>query len=72
MSWGAWNDQQYALLRQRQDAERKSWPVAAKDHERECEVCGGKPTVHPTELCGPCCFGEAATINGNWEGASHG
>lgn len=31
-----------------------------------CEVCGGKPTVHPTDLCGPCCFGEAETVGGNW------
>lgn len=31
-----------------------------------CDNCGEKPTVHPTGLCGPCCFGEASTINGNW------
>ena len=37
-----------------------------KDWDTPCEVCGQKPTVHPTELCGPCCFGEAETIGGNW------
>lgn len=37
-----------------------------KDYTTECMVCGAAPTVHPTELCGPCCFGEAETINGNW------
>lgn len=37
-----------------------------KDYKHACEVCGAKPTVHPTDLCGPCCFGEAATANGNW------
>lgn len=37
----------------------KNWQVA-------CLVCGEKPTVHPTELCGPCCFGEADTFGGNW------
>ncbi len=37
-----------------------------KDWDTSCSNCEGKPTVHPTELCGPCCFGEAETINGNW------
>lgn len=31
-----------------------------------CENCGARPTVHPTGLCGPCCFGEADTFDGNW------
>lgn len=31
-----------------------------------CTVCKATPTVYPTGLCGPCCFGEADTINGNW------
>jgi len=31
-----------------------------------CQNCGEVPTVHPTALCGPCCFGEAATAGGNW------
>ena len=37
-----------------------------QDWDTPCTVCGQVPTVHPTELCGPCCFGEADTINGNW------
>lgn len=37
----------------------KNWSV-------ECECCGQKPTVHPTGLCGPCCFGESDTAGGNW------
>lgn len=37
-----------------------------KDWDVGCQVCGQKPTVHPTELCGPCCFGEAETAGGNW------
>lgn len=37
----------------------KNWRVA-------CDICGQKPTVHPTGLCGPCCFGEADTAGGNW------
>lgn len=36
------------------------------DWERECEVCGQKPVVNATGLCGPCTFGEADTAGGNW------
>lgn len=33
----------------------------------ECESCGTKTVlVAEVGLCGPCCFGEADTINGNW------
>ncbi len=33
----------------------------------ECESCGTKTVlVEAVGLCGPCCFGEADTINGNW------
>ncbi len=33
----------------------------------ECESCGMKTVlVKEVSLCGPCCFGEADTINGNW------
>lgn len=37
-----------------------------KDWDTGCQACGQKPTVHPTQLCGPCCFGEAETAGGNW------
>jgi len=37
-----------------------------QDWETRCDVCDQLPTVHPTGLCGPCCFGEADTANGNW------
>lgn len=32
----------------------------------KCEVCGASPIVPLTGMCGPCTFGEAETINGNW------
>ena len=32
----------------------------------KCANCEQLPTVHPTGLCGPCCFGEADTAGGNW------
>jgi NMD protein affecting ribosome stability and mRNA decay len=38
----------------------------AVTHGRPCCVCGATPTVGSTDLCGPCCFGEAETIGGNW------
>ena len=36
------------------------------DWEGECENCGEKPIVPITGLCGPCTWGEADTIGGNW------
>jgi len=33
----------------------------------KCESCGMETVlVEENMLCGPCCFGEADTINGNW------
>jgi len=33
----------------------------------ECESCGYKTClVKDVMLCGPCCFGEADTVNSNW------
>jgi hypothetical protein len=36
------------------------------DWNHECEVCGQTPVVPLTGLCGPCTFGEADTVGGNW------
>lgn len=51
-------------------AERRNKAFGLKDGDKnwkdKCLNCGASPTVHPTNLCGPHCFGEAATINGNW------
>jgi hypothetical protein len=49
-------------------------PDTSREHLRDgdadwsagCTACGATPTVHPTGLCGPCCFGEADTHGGNW------
>ena len=38
---------------------RKNWAAS-------CSNCDATPTVGDTGLCGPCCFGEAETIGGNW------
>ena len=38
-----------------------------EDWATPCSSCGNIPTVHPTRLCGPCCFGDASTAGGNWK-----
>lgn len=38
----------------------------APDWTKKCEVCGQKPIVPVTGMCGPCTFGEAETAGGNW------
>jgi hypothetical protein len=34
--------------------------------EGTCEVCGASPIVPITGMCGPCTWGEADTVGGNW------
>lgn len=41
-------------------------PNTEPDWDGECEVCGQSPIVPITGLCGPCTWGEADTIGGNW------
>lgn len=36
------------------------------DWSKHCEVCGETPVVPATGLCGPCNFGDAETVGGNW------
>lgn len=36
-----------------------------KDWTTPCQNCGQLPTVHPNNLCGPCCWGDASTAGGN-------
>ena len=50
----------------KKNKKKKELKEGDKDWTTPCCVCGEKPTVHPTELCGPCCFGEADTYGGNW------
>lgn len=37
-----------------------------KDWSTPCQNCDQLPTVSPTDLCGPCCWGDASTAGGNW------
>lgn len=41
-------------------------PQVEPDWSVGCEVCGQKPTLPLTGMCGPCTFGEAETVGGNW------
>lgn len=34
--------------------------------ETPCDTCAALPTVENSGLCGPCFFGEADTVGGNW------
>lgn len=36
------------------------------DYSRGCICCGDTPVVPTTGMCGPCTFGEADTVGGNW------
>lgn len=36
------------------------------DYKHECDVCGATPIVPQTGMCGPCTFGEAETVDGDW------
>lgn len=41
-------------------------PDTEPDWSGRCESCGQSPIVPATGMCGPCTFGEAETIGGNW------
>ncbi len=42
---------------------KKKHPEDKPNWKVECTVCGQKPTVGTTELCGPCCFGESDMLD---------
>jgi hypothetical protein len=37
-----------------------------QDWSTHCTVCDETPTVFPTGLCGPCCYGDGGMAGGNW------
>lgn len=41
-------------------------PRIEPDWSGQCEVCDASPIVPLTGMCGPCTFGEADTVAGNW------
>ena len=36
------------------------------DWTKACFVCGARPVVPATGMCGPCTFGTADAMDGNW------
>jgi hypothetical protein len=41
-------------------------PDTEPDWDTPCSNCGSVPSMPLTGMCGPCTFGEAETLNGNW------
>lgn len=41
-------------------------PETDPDWTGTCENCGESPILPSTGMCGPCTFGEADTVGGNW------
>jgi hypothetical protein len=39
---------------------------ATPDWGTGCMNCGQSPVLPVTQMCGPCTFGEADTLHGNW------
>lgn len=70
MYTGPWYEEQDELRRDQADPGRKERLAKLQDGDKNwetpCQNCEALPTVHPTDLCGPCCFGEADTVGGNW------
>lgn len=44
----------------------KAAPKTKPDWTGKCENCGASPIVPATGMCGPCTFGDADTVDGNW------
>lgn len=36
------------------------------DWDHDCDICGARPIVPLSGMCGPCTFGEAETAMGAW------
>ncbi len=48
------------------DSEEAADEAFARDWTRGCEICGDRPVVNATGMCGPHTFGESETMGGNW------
>ncbi len=52
--------------RQKRKTKKPNTDITAADWSGECMNCGSSPIVPATGMCGPCSFGEADTVGGNW------
>lgn len=57
---------QEAKKQEREERHREATQSAKPNWKARCQACGQKPTVGDFGLCGPCMFGEADTVGGNW------
>lgn len=57
-------ERKHVQRRKRKHEERGS--DIEPDYEGQCESCGASPILPVSGLCGPCTFGEAETVEGNW------
>jgi len=55
-----------AMIDKKSDINKKPDPDTEPDWTGSCEVCGQSPILPATGMCGPCTFGEADTVGGNW------
>lgn len=57
-------------MKKKEKVPKSRWKPKPRDVEPDwvgtCEVCGASPIVPATGMCGPCTFGEAETVGGNW------
>lgn len=74
VSEGKWREAQkgkekltkYGKKTRRKKLQRRHEDDFTPDWSGQCEVCGQGPIVSQTGMCGPCTFGEADTVGGNW------
>jgi len=45
---------------------KRNGSIGDADWGGKCSNCGQSPVVPGIGLCGPCCFGEADTVDGDW------
>lgn len=61
------NDKEYERLMKEQEKIAQQISKEPGKCFGECESCGSATVlVEEVGMCGPCTFGEADTINGNW------
>lgn len=56
----------YTTLDGKQEVHERGCALFKPDWTGHCDVCDATPVVPLTGMCGPCTFGEAETIGGNW------
>jgi len=58
--------EEYEMAVAKKQPKKDTPPDTEPDWGGKCEVCGESPIVPCTGMCGPCTFGDASTVGGNW------